>query len=390
MPDTAGPLAGLRIIEISAFVAAPLAGMTLAQLGAEVIRIDSLGGNGDRNRWPVTSDGASLYWAALNKGKRSIELDLKSPQGRAIATELICAPGDGSGIVLTNLPAKGWLDYELMRTRRDDLIMLRLNGNHDGTPAVDYTVNCASGFPEATGTGTEPVNHVLPAWDVAAGLYLALGLLSAERTRRVTGLGQEVKLALSDVMLATVGNLGYLGEVQINGVSRPPIGNHLYGGFGRDFATSDDRAVMITAISDRQWRALGQATGLTDRFALVGQALGVDLDTESGRYAGRRGLAAVLETWVSARTLGEVRSAFDGTGVLWGPYQSFEQLVAEDPRCSTSNPLFADVDHPGVGRVLTPKSPLLFAGTPEPAPASAPVPGSDSPAVIAGLRPTTE
>src|SRR6202161_2103402 len=84
----AQPLHGLRVIEGSAFVAAPLGGMTLAQLGAEVIRFDQIGGGLDHRRWPVTADGESLFWAGLNKGKRSIELDLRSDRGRELASAL--------------------------------------------------------------------------------------------------------------------------------------------------------------------------------------------------------------------------------------------------------------------------------------------------------------
>ncbi len=280
-------LEDLRIVEISAFVAAPLGGMTMAQMGAEVIRIDPIGGGIDHARWPVTKDGASLYWAGLNKGKRSLALALDKPEGREIARALATAPGPGAGIVLTNLPPLRGLDFAALKAGRDDLIMLRLIGNRDGTAAVDYTVNAASGFPLVTGPGGGPVNHVLPAWDVAAGLYLATGLLAAERHRARTGEGQEIVLALADVMLATVANLGYVGDVEINGSARPALGNDLYGSFGRDFATADGRRVMIIALTPRQWRAIGQATGLTERLAMIGPMLDVDLETEAGRFEAR-------------------------------------------------------------------------------------------------------
>ena len=380
-----GPLSGLRIVEVSAFVAAPLAAMTLAQLGAEVIRIDPVGGNIDYHRWPETADGQSLYWASLNKGKRSVTLPLDTPEGQRAATDIICAPGEGAGIVVTNLPARGWLDYERLSARREDLIMVRLTGDHDGAPAVDYSVNCASGFPHATGQDTRPVNHVLPAWDVAGGLYLSVGLLSAERRRRAEGRGQQVTLALSDVMLATVGNLGYLADVQVNGVSREPIGNGLYGAFGRDFATCDGRSVMVVALTTRQFRALGAATGLTDRLAMTGPMMDVDLTTEGGRYQARHALSAVLEPWFAARTLAEVREAFHGTRVLWGPYQTFRQLLEEDPRCSTDNPLFGHVEQPGIGTLLTPRSPLSFSGDPAPGARPAPVLGADTQRVLDDL-----
>src|ERR1700748_118384 len=127
------PLAGLRIIEVSSFVAAPLAGMTLAQLGAEVIRIDPLGGAPDTTRWPLAPNGGSLYWAGLNKGKRSVTLDLRSPGGQRAVAELIAASGPDGGIVLTNA-AYPWLSYDALKDARPDLIHLRITGGGGRSP----------------------------------------------------------------------------------------------------------------------------------------------------------------------------------------------------------------------------------------------------------------
>ena len=376
-------LQDLRIVEISAFVAAPLGGMTMAQMGAEVIRIDPIGGGIDFARWPVTRDGASLYWAGLNKAKRSLALPLDKPEGRDLARAIITAPGPGAGIFLTNLPPSRGLDFTTLKASRADLIVLRLVGNRDGSAAVDYTVNAASGFPLVTGRGGEPVNHVLPAWDIAAGLYLATGLLAAERHRSRTGNGQEVVVALSDVMLATLGNLGYIADVQVNGSARPAIGNDLYGSFGRDFATADGRRVMIIALTRRQWRALGDATGLGDRLAMIGPMIDVDLDIEAGRYEARDTIGALLARWCASRSLDEIRRAFAGTGVLWSHFQDFSQLVRDDPRCSEANPLFAAVDQPGIGRHLMPGLPLDFAAEPRLAPRPAPLLGEHTDVVLA-------
>jgi 2-methylfumaryl-CoA isomerase len=361
-------LADLRIVEFSAFVAAPLGGMTMAQLGAEVIRVDPIGGAIDYNRWPVSGSGASLYWAGLNKAKHSVALALHKPEGRELARAIATAPGAGGGIVLTNLPPLPGLEYKSLKERRDDAILLRLVGNRDGSAAVDYTVNAASGFPLVTGNSGvgdgAPVNHVLPAWDIAAGLYLATALLAAERHRGRTGAGQEVTAALSDVMLATVGNLGYIADVHVNGRARPAIGNDLYGSFGRDFATADNRRIIIIALTPRQWRALGRVTGLTDKFQMVAAMMEVDLDTETGRYEGRDAIGALLARWCGARTLAEIAAAFAGSGVLWGPFQDFIELVRHDPRCSPANPLFAEVEQPGIGRYPMPGLPLDFAEAP--------------------------
>ena len=379
------PLAGLRIVEVSAFIAAPLGAMTLAQLGAEVIRIDPLGGNIDYHRWPLAPNGNSIYWASLNKGKQSVTLALDTPQGQELARAIMCAPGADAGIVLTNLPAKGWMSYEALAQHRSDLIMMRLTGNFDGTAAMDYTINCSSGFPIATGPNKEPVNHVLPAWDVCAGIYLSTGLLAAERVRRIEGKGQEVVLALSDVMMATIANLGYVADVRINGSSREPIGNDLYGAFGRNFKTADQREVMLVAISDRQWQAIGKATGLAQKFDMIGPLMNADLSSEDGRFAARHVIAAVLEPWFAQRTLDDIKAAFDRSSVLWGIYQDFKQLVHEDPRCSLANPLFADVEQPGLGTVRSARGPLAFMRSAMLAPAAAPLLGANTESVLTAL-----
>jgi 2-methylfumaryl-CoA isomerase len=300
----------------------------------------------------------------MNKAKRSVALALDKPEGRELAQAIATAPGSGGGIVLTNLPPLPGLDYASLKAKRDDVILLRLIGNRDGSAAVDYTVNAASGFPIVTGPGGAPVNNVVPAWDIAAGLYLATSLLAAERHRTRSGEGQEVVAALADVMLAAVGHLGYIGDVAINGHARPAIGNDLYGSFGRDFATSDARRVMIIALTPRQWRALGRATGLADKLAMIGEMMEVDLDTETGRYEARDAIAALLARWCAGRTLAEIAAAFSGSGVLWGPYQDFVELVRDDPRCSPANPLFAAVEQPGIGRYPMPGLPLDFSASP--------------------------
>ena len=381
-------LEDLRVIEFSAFVAAPLGGMTMAQYGADVIRVDPLGGQIDYNRWPVAANGASIYWAGLNKAKRSVALALNKPEGREIARALATARGPGGGIVLTNLPPLPGLDYASLTAERPDMIMLRLSGNRDGSAAVDYTVNAASGFPLVTGQtgdGGAPVNNVLPAWDIAAGLHLTTALLAAERHRTRTGAGQEVVAALSDVMLATVGNLGYVGDVHINGRSRPAIGNDLYGSFGRDFATGDGRRIMIIALTPRQWRAIGKATGLADKLALIADVMEVDLDTETGRFEARDAIAAVLARWCARRSLADIAEALNSGGVLWGPFQDFVELVRDDPRCSPANPLFAEVDQPGLGRFPVPGLPVDFTASPRQPVRPAPWLGQHTDEVLASV-----
>ncbi len=375
-------LDGLRVVELAAFIAAPLGGMTLAQLGAEVIRIDALEGNADYKRWPLTRDGRSLYWASLNKAKRSVRLDLAQDEGRALAAALIAE----AGILLTNFPIRGWLAREALAAKRPDLISVAIVGDHTGRTAVDYTVNCAAGYPLMTGHATPdaPVNHVLPAWDVATGLQAALGILAAERRRRASGQGEHIQLALADVAFATLGHLGHIAEVEINGAARAPIGNDLFGAFGRDFATKDGRRVMIVAITERQWRGLVAATGIAEGVAAI-ERTGVDLGDEGQRFRARDAIAALIAPWCAARSLGEIATALDRHGACWGPYQSVPQALAEDPRCSPANPLFARIAVPGIGETLTPGAALRFASAPAQPIAPAPLLGQDTDAVLSAV-----
>jgi 2-methylfumaryl-CoA isomerase len=340
----------------------------------------------DSHRWPQTDQGHSLYWASLNKGKRSILVDLKRPEGQELAASLAAGvPGDNGGIVLTNLPASGMMSPQALRQRRPDLIHLTLAGNPDGAPAIDYTINCASGLPFVTGSGAEPVNHALPTWDVAAGLYLVTGVLAAERHRQRTGDGQDIALTLADVMLATLGNLGFLAEAQMNTVARPPLGNQVYGAFGRDFPTVDHRRVMVAAISNKQWAALCAATGTAAAMMALQQRVNVDLQDEIGRYHAREAISEILEPWFAERTLQTVAEAFAGTSVLWGPFQTLQQLLSEDPRCSLENPLFAMIEQPGIGRYMAPHVPLNFSACGRDLLPSAPQLGAHSEAILADV-----
>lgn len=358
----AGVLDGMRVVEAAAFVAAPLGGMTLAQMGAEVIRIDDLRGGLDHRRWPVTEDGTSLFWCGLNRCKRSVALDLSRAEGREIAMALVTAPGDDAGLFLTNFPPRGWLDHEALRARRPDLIQLTLQGDRHGGSAVDYTVNARLGLPFVTGPvdGTEPVNHVLPAWDLITGQMVAVGLLGAERHRRRTGKGQHVKLALQDVGLAVMAHLGFLAEAE-RGQPRQRHGNELFGAFGRDFACADGPRVMVVGLTGKQWRALCEATESLAQMQALGERLSLDLSREGDRFRARHEIAQVVGAWIGQRPYAQVAQAFEHHGVCWSRYQTLAELVASDPECSPANPMFATIDQPGVGPALAPRIPLDFA-----------------------------
>jgi 2-methylfumaryl-CoA isomerase len=381
-----GILAGLRIVEGSAFIAAPLGGMTLAQLGADVIRFDDIKGGLDSDRWPVTKDGHSIYWAGLNKGKRSIAVDLRNPKGRELLTALITAPGEGAGIFTTNMPARGWLAYDELKKKRADLIALNIVGDRHGAANVDYTVNAITGFPMVTGpVGHQgPVNAVAPPWDLATAYAGAMALLAAERHRRLTGHGQRIVLPLQDMALAATSALGYLGEAAINEVDRPRFGNEIFGTFGRDFRTKDGKYMMICIFSDRHVDALAAAGGFKEAFAAIEKKTGVDLKTDAGRWQARAELCALIEPWVAAHSAAEIGTALKKAGALWAPYLTFRELL-QDKDAVIENPLFTVIDQLGIGRYPVAATPLQFGAVTREPPRPAPLLGQHTDEILSGI-----
>ena len=341
-------LKGLRVVEGSAFVAAPTCGLYLAQMGAEVIRFDAIGGGPDFRRWPLAPDGSSLYWEGLNKGKKSIALNLSSPAGREIAQRLATAPGPDAGLFVTNFPVDGFLSYAALEKLRADLICVRVMGWADGSQGMDYTINSALGLPLMTGPADDarPVNHVLAAWDLLTGAYCAFGLVSALLARMRTGQGREIRAPLSDIGAATMANLGFTAETLLAGHQRARMGNDIFGAFGRDFTTRDGQTLMLLAITPKQWSKALEVLGLATEVAGLEAELDISFAADEGvRFTHRARLYPLFERAFAARTGAELAPAFDAGGVTWGAYQPLEKAL-EDPRLYKDNPLFETVAHP--------------------------------------------
>ena len=375
--DPTRPLAGVRIVEISSFVAVPLAGMTLAQLGAEVTRVDPIGGAADYRRWPLTDGGDSIYWAGLNKGKRSVAADLRTPDGQDLVQRLIA----GSGVLITNVAGREWHSYDTLARLRPDLIHIEVSGRADGGTGVDYTVNAGIGFPLVTGPSdlAAPVNHVLPAWDVSCGIYAALAVVSALRHRDATGQGQRVSIPLENVALATAGNLSFLTEAMVNGTARERIGNSVYGQYGQDFTSSDGVSFMVVALTGRHFRDLTELTGTTKAVAALAETLGADFADEGQRFVHRDALSGLFNEWFTAHTASEVSAALSTTSVLWERYRTFAEAATEDK--VTANPMFTPLEQPRVGTYLAAGLPISIGGQ-YPAAAPSPALGDDTTAVL--------
>lgn len=377
---TQRPLAGVRVVEISSFVAVPLAGMTLAQLGAEVMRVDPVGGAADYRRWPLAESGTSIYWTGLNKGKKSVAVDMRSPEGQDLVRRLIL----DCGVLITNVVGRQWHSYESLAAVRPDLIHLEVSGRSDGGTGVDYTVNAGLGFPLVTGPPTEsgPVNHVLPAWDVSCGLYAALAVTAALHHRDATGAGAAIRLPLEDVALATAGNLGFLTEPMVNGSQRERLGNAIYGQYGQTFTSADGVPFMLVALTGRHFRDLVELTGTGAAADELAAELGADFTDEGQRFTHRAALSTLFTPWFAAHGADEIGTALAGTSILWERYRSFAE-AAVDPKV-TANPLFTTLNQPGIGEYLAPGLPYSIGGDRVPATPS-PALGDDTADVLSGL-----
>ncbi len=335
-------LSGLSIIEVSSFVASPTAGLYCAQMGAEVIRVDHVAGGLDYDRAMLTTEGRSLSWENLNRAKKSVALDLQSPQGRELCVELARKTGQ----MITNLPMNSFLSHVKIAEGRADLISVRIMGWHDGRQAMDFTVNAASGYPLMTGPAewdpatAPPVNQVLPAWDFITGAYCAFALLAALRHRDATGEGSELRVPLGDVAIGTMANAGAMAEMLYRGGNRERLGNAIWGAFGRDFRSRDGKRFMVAVLTAKQWRGLVEAFAVKDEIAALEGRLGLSFTTsDANRFDHREKLFDLFQQVAERFDYTELASRLGAAGATFERYRTMYE-AANDPALVADNPLF--------------------------------------------------
>lgn len=335
-------LSGLKIIEVSSFVASPTAGLYCAQLGAEVVRIDHTAGGLDYDRYMMTKEGRSLSWENLNRAKKSLALDLNSGEGRELAAEMVRATGQ----MITNLPVNSFLSHDKLAEQCPQLVSVRIMGWHDGRQAMDFTVNAASGYPLMTGpedwdaATAPPVNQVLPAWDFITGAYCAFTLLAGLRHRDATGQGTELRVPLGDVAIGTMANAGAMAEMLYRGADRERLGNAIWGAFGRDFLSKDGKRFMVAALTPKQWKATVEAFGLAAEVTALEAELQVDFATsDHDRFVNRARLFALFQSAAERFDYADLAARLTAAGATFERYRTMFE-AAQDPDLVTNNPLF--------------------------------------------------
>ena len=336
-----GILSGMRVIEGSAFVAAPLGGMTLAQLGADVIRFDAIGGGLDYGRWPVTVDGRSLFWDGLNKGKRSIAVDLRSPRGQEILTDLICGSEDDGGMFLTNFPARGWLDYESLKAIKSDIILTTVNAFGSGGPwsekiGFDGLAQSMSGNLHLTGEADKPTRSNAPYVDFGTASLSAFATMAALMHRQQTGEGQMIEGALLKTALTFMNSSNI--EQSLLGVDRVGSMNRGQTAGPADVFQTLDGWVMVLCIGEYQF---GRVTECIGRPELANDARFKD-DLARGEHGEE--LSAIVGQWCASRTNDEVLAAMEAAKVPAGPVYTPQQAL-DDPHINALG-FHQPVDYP--------------------------------------------
>ena len=335
------------------FVAAPLCGMTLSQLGAEVIRVDPIGGASDVQRWPLAADGTSIYWTGLNKGKRSVTIDLRSRDGHELVQRLII---ENDGIVVTNAAGFTWLQPRSpggQTPRRDSRSVTRARGR--------FHRRGLHGQRGSSAIRSSPVRPIMPVRSITC---CRPGTCAADCTRRwpssppsaaarQSGAGARISLALEDVALATAANLGLLTEPQVNGTQRERLGNAIYGQYGQDFISSDGARFMVVTLTGRHFRDLLAVTGADEAVSALAEALGADFGVRRRSLPLPRRVVRVCSPPGSGdHTADEITTALSDTTVLFERYRTFAE-VAAGPKV-TDNPMFSRLGQPGLGDYFAP------------------------------------
>ncbi len=383
-------LPDLSLVEVSSFVASPTAGLYCAQMGADVVRVDNIGGGLDYHRYMLTREGRSLSWENLNRGKRSVALDLRGGEGRELCVEL----ARQTGTMLTNLPEKSFLAHDTVAAGREDFVSLRIMGWHDGRQAMDFTVNAASGYPlmggpeewpdPAKAGDPPPVNQILPAWDFITGAYSAFALVAAHHNRTRTGHGAELRVPLGDVAMGTVANSGAMAEMLYRGGDRERLGNAIWGAFGRDFRSRDGVRFMVAALTQKQWHGLVEAFDLATEIATLEAELDVRFaDGDVPRFEHRKPLFALFEARAAQHDYAALEARMAAAGTTYERYRTMHE-AASDPALVGDNPLFAaSSDNPSGFAYPAPRSMVHIAGEKRGDPAPAPYLGEHSEEVLA-------
>ena len=383
----AGPLAGLKVIELGQLIAGPFAARTLADFGAEVVKIEPPGAGDPLRSWRLMKDGTSVWWQVQSRNKRSLALDLRSEEGQQIARRLIAE----ADVLIENFrpgTLEGWgMGYEVLRERNPGLVMLRISGYGQTGPYRDLPGfgaigEAMGGLRHLTGEpGRVPVRCGISIGDTLAALHGTIGVLTALYHRKVNGgQGQVIDVALNEAVFNVMESL--VPEYSAFGAVREAAGSALPGIAPSNAYRCADGYVLIAGNGDSIFRRLMQSIGRDD--------LGADpaLANNAGRVARVAEIDQAIEAWTLPQSVATVLEVLGAARVPAGKVYTAKD-IAEDPHYRAREMLLRQSTRDGHEIEVPGVVPKLM-GTPGTVRSSAPRLGDDTDAVLGEIGFTSE
>jgi formyl-CoA transferase len=381
MNPTRDALSGLRIIDLTRVLAGPFCTMMLADMGAEVIKIEQPGKGDDTRHFAPFQNGESAYYMNLNRGKQGITLDLKG-QGKEIFLDLVRT----ADVVVENFRPgtmdKLGLGYDTLKEINPKLVYAAVSGFGDSgpyrlRPGYDIIGQAMGGLMSTTGwPGGEPTRSGTAMADVLAGLSVTIGILSALRHRDQIGVGQKVDVALVDSVVAS---LEIITQIYLTDGRIPePIGNRYESCYPYDSFTAKDGSVVIAAANDKLWRLVCHAIEQPEL------AFDERFDTNAKRVERHAEIKLLIESWTRSHNVDDVVETMLAAGVPASPINTVDRLVT-DPHIAGARQMFVDMEHPKAGKTKLTGCHIKLSATPAHLRSPAPQLGEHNAAVFGGL-----
>ena len=359
------PLEGIKVLDLTHMLAGPYAGMVLADLGADVVKVEPLG-TGEMTRGLLSDDpnnsfkGFGAYFLTLNRNKKSVSLDLKDVQGLQVFYDLV----KSTDVVLNNFSAgvvkKLKIDYDHLSKINPKIITCSITGfgetgKHSSRPAYDQIVQAYSGGMSITGAdASTPTRAGIPIGDLGSGLFSVIGMLSALLSREKTGKGQHLDLSLLDVQISL---LTYMATMQtLSGVNPEPIGNAHFVHVPYNSFTTKDGFVVIAVITDAFWQEL---LNIVDIDNLRKE----EFQSSTGRLQNQKFIESELNKKLSTETSEHWINALNSAKVPCAPINSFSQALSDEQVIHRN--MVVEVEHPDGGKVKMPGNPIKLSYTDE-------------------------
>ena len=359
------PLNGVKVIDLTHMLAGPYAGMVLADLGAEVVKVEPLG-SGEMTRGLLKNDpnysfkNFGAYFLTLNRNKKSVSIDLKNKKGLEVFYDLVRS----ADVVLNNFSAgvvsKLKIDFENLSSINPKIITCSITGfgetgPHSTRPAYDQIVQAYSGGMSITGKDAKsPTRAGIPIGDLGSGLYSVIGILSALYSREKTQKGQHIDLSLLDVQISL---LTYMATMQtLSGIDPEPIGNAHFVHVPYNSFTTSDGFVVIAVITDEFWQSLKSVVK-------VGTLDDPKFDSSIDRLKNQAFIEGELNKVLSTQTSDHWIDKLNKAKVPCAPINKFSDAL-NDEQVKHRN-MIVEVEHPDGGFVKMPGNPVKMSYTNE-------------------------